>query len=187
MLPAVSDGIRIPVHGGSEEVAMSAHGSDRDDRDVSEVDRSGLMATAQELYELVEDLRGGDRPSAIDALFHLSNIVCHQRMAVGARTPLVLPTLIALLSCHEQPARVEIFELVQAISRASTAWRRAAHDAGVAYEEAYRPAVRWEMEVDRIFMESVPRLEALSRDPNPVIGRMADELAARYPSPGPHR
>ena len=150
--------------------------SESGDCDVPEADAVRLSEAAPDLYELVEAIRGNVRPIAVDALFYLKNKVCHQGMAVSSGTPLVLPILITLLSCSHLAVRVELFELVERIAKASTAWRRAAGEAGAAYADNYRERVNWEVAVDKIFAESLPRLEALRGDSNSAICRIANEL-----------
>jgi hypothetical protein len=91
----------------------------------------------------------------------------------------VLPFLITLLSCRTLVARAEIFQLVRQVAQSSTAWRRAAGDAGVAYAANYREKVEWELAVDRIFVDSRSQFETLRQDPDAAISQLADELAAR--------
>lgn len=146
------------------------------DYGVAEAELASLRAAAPGMSGLVESIRGGDRSAAIDALFHLKNEICHQGMAISSRTPIVLPFLIALLSCRTLPARVELFELVRQVAQASSAWRRAANDAGSAYAENYREKIGWEVAVDRIFVDSQPRFEALQQDPDIVISQLAEDL-----------
>lgn len=146
---------------------------------VTEADLASLRAASPGAGRLVERICHSDRPGAIDALFHLKNEICHQGVAISAITPIVLPFLIALLSCRTLPVRVELFQLVRQVAQASTAWRRAASDAGNVYVENYREKVEWEVVVDRIFAESRSQFEALRHDSDAVISKFADELAAR--------
>ena len=146
---------------------------------VTEADLASLRATNPGAGTLVERICHNDRSAAIDALFHQKNEICHQGMAISAATPIVLPFLITLLSCNALPVRVELFQLVRQIAQASTAWRRAAGDAGSVYAENYREKVEWEIAVDRIFVESRSQFEVLRHDSDAVISQFADELAAR--------
>lgn len=146
---------------------------------VTEADLARLRATYPGAGRLVERICHNDRSMATDALFHLKNEICHQGMAISAATPIVLPFLIALLSCRALSVRVELFQLVRQVAQASTAWRRAADDAGSIYADNYQEKVDWEVAVDRIFGESRSKFEALRRDSDAAIGQFADELVAR--------
>jgi hypothetical protein len=157
----------------------SADGPRRIECGVTEADLASLRAANAGVGRLVERICHNDRSAAIDALFHLKNEICHQGMAISATTPIALPFLISLLSCRALPVRVELFQLVRQVAQASTAWRRAAGDAGSAYADNYREKVEWEVAVDRIFVESRSQFEALRHDSEAVISQFAEELAAR--------
>jgi hypothetical protein len=146
---------------------------------VTEADLAGMRAIDPGVGRMVETICHDDRASAIDALFHLKNEICHQGMAIGVATPFVLPLLITLLSCSALPVRVELFRLVRQVAQVSTAWRRAAGDAGGLYAENYRERVKWEVAVDRIFAESRSQFEVLRHDPDAAIRQIADEVIAR--------
>jgi hypothetical protein len=146
---------------------------------VTEADLVGLRAAAPSAGRLVEEVARGDRPAGIEALFHLKNEICHQGMAISGSTPVVLPFLIALLPCRALAVRVEVFQLIRRVAQASTAWRRAARDAGSKYADNYRESVEWEVAVDRIFVESRSQFEALRNDSDAAIRQLAEEMTAR--------
>jgi hypothetical protein len=74
------------------------------------------------------------------------------------------------------PVRVEVFHLVLRVAQASTAWRRAAGNAGPKYAENYRESVQWEVAIDRIFAESRSLFEALRHDPDAMIRQLAGKM-----------